>query len=349
MSWTPGLKRAVGASGETRFELGHRLVDRYLAFVAGRARPNTVRAAAFDLKAFFTIVGKDPLEVTSADVLDFVAAQRGDRTVVRLADRESGLSPRTIARRLASVSGFYAYVVARGDTALAVNPVPRGLSTRRRGSSKKAQMVPLVRVPKTLPKVLSPAEVTALLAALRKARDRAMVEAMVLGGLRRCEVLGLRLGDLQVAERRVFIAEGKGGHQRVVPISGRFFASVGDYLDHERPDGRTDRLFVVLKGPRRGQPLSAAGLDEILAGARRRAGLERGTCHELRHTCLTRLREAGMALEAIQAQAGHRSIESTRVYLHLTNDWLAGEYQRATGRIDEAAVAEMLAAQEQGP
>jgi hypothetical protein len=88
------------------------------------------------------------------------------------------------------------------------------------------------------------------------------------------------------------------------------------------------------------------GLDEILAGARRRAGLERGTCHELRHTCLTRLREAGMALEAIQAQAGHRSIESTRVYLHLTNDWLAGEYQRAAELIDGTAVAELVAAQE---
>jgi integrase/recombinase XerD len=173
-----------------------------------------------------------------------------------------------------------------------------------------------------------------------------MAEAMVLGGLRRCEVLGLSLADLRLAERRVFIAEGKGGHQRVVPISERFFASVGAYLDLERPDTATDRIFVVLKGPRRGQPLSAEGLDEILAGARRRAGLERGTCHELRHTCLTRLREAGMALEAIQAQAGHRSIESTRVYLHLTNDWLAGEYQRAAELIDGTAVAELVAAQE---
>ena len=67
---------------------------------------------------------------------------------------------------------------------------------------------------------------------------------------------------------------------------------------------------MVLKGPRRGLPLSAEGLDEILAGARR-AGLDHATCHELRHTCLTRLREAGMALEAVQAQAGHASIEST--------------------------------------
>ena len=89
--------------------------------------------------------------------------------------------------------------------------------------------VPLVRTPRTLPKVLDPGEVNALLGALRRWRDRAMVEAMVLGGLRRCEVLGLRLEDLRPVERRVFIADGKGGHQRLVPISGRFFASVARF------------------------------------------------------------------------------------------------------------------------
>ena len=104
---------------------------------------------------------------------------------------------------------------------------------------------------------------------------------------------------------------------------------------------------MVLKGPRRGMPLSAEGLDEILAGARGRAGLARATCHQLRHTCLTRLRKAGMTLEAVQAQAGHASIESTRIYLHLANDWLASEYRRAAELIDAdtAAVAEMLAVQ----
>jgi integrase len=105
-------------------------------------------------------------------------------------------------------------------------------------------------------------------------------------------------------------------------------------------------VFVVLKGPRRGQPLSAEGVDEIIAGARKRAGLTHGTCHQLRHTCLTRLREAGMALEAVQAQAGHRSIESTRVYLHLTNDWLAREYRRASDLIEATHAAELIAIQE---
>src|SRR5674476_911931 len=90
-------------------------------------------------------------------------------------------------------------------------------------------------------------------------RDQPLVAAMVLGGLRRCEVLGLRLGDLHVAERRVFIAEGKGGHQRLIPISARFFTAISAYLEAERPAGTaTDHVFVVLKGPRRGLPLSAA-------------------------------------------------------------------------------------------
>ena len=80
-----------------------------------------------------------------------------------------------------------------------------------------------------------------------------MVAAMVLGGLRRCEVLGPAAGGLRVAERRVFIAEGKGGHQRLVPVSRRFFAALAAYLDAERPTGRRHRrVFVVLKGPRRG-------------------------------------------------------------------------------------------------
>ncbi|MFD3472795.1 tyrosine-type recombinase/integrase [Streptomyces sp. NPDC058682] len=161
-----------------------------------------------------------------------------------------------------------------------------------------------------------------------------MVLAMLLGGLRRCEVLGLRLGDLSPGDRRVFISEGKGGHQRLIPVSPQFFAAVGDYLDQERPTVDHDRLFVVLSGPTRGRPLSSDGLDEILDGVRKRTGLPRLTCHQLRHTCLTRLREAGMALEAVQAQAGHRSIESTRVYIHLANSWLVEQYLQASAAID---------------
>ena len=300
-----------------------------------RARRNTLLAATSDLRVFFTEVDKEPRDVTAQDVLAFITAQRRpriDTNVVRLRDGEAGLASSTIKRRLSSVSGLFAYLMVTGE--VAANPVPKGLSTRRSRQSKGA-IVPLVRAPRALPKVLEPAEVTTLVGALRRWRDRAMVEAMVLGGLRRCEVLGLRLGDLRPGEGRVFVRDGKGGHQRLVPVSGRFFRSTAAYLSAERPpDAATERLFVVLKGRRRGQPLSEDGLDEIIRYTRQRLRLAHCTCHELRHTCLTRLREAGMALEALQAQAGHRSIETTRIYLHLSNEWLADEYARAVALID---------------
>lgn len=320
-----------------RPSLGDPLVDRYLDFVDARCRPNTLTATVSDLRAFFAVVTKTPTEVVAADVFDFIAAQRrhgADKRVVRLVDGESGLAATTIKRRLSSVSGLFTYLVMVGEVGF--NPVPRGLATRQPRRRPSAGL-PLVRTRRTLPKVLEPAEVNALLRALRRWRDRAMVEAMVLGGLRCCEVMGLRLGDVRAVERRVFIAEGKGGHQRLVPVSARFFASLARYFSDERPETNAEHVFVVLKGPRRGAPLSIDGLEQIVRDAKVRAGVFHATCHQLRHTCLTRLREAGMALEAIQAQAGHRSIESTRIYLHLANEWLAEEYRRAAELIDASA------------
>lgn len=162
-------------------------------------------ATAYDLKVFFTVVGKPVKRVRPADVMAFLTAQRvgGDGAVPHLVDDAAGLSARTVRRRLSSVSGLYGYLLARGD--VAVNPVPRGLPTRRE-RQRPHQGVPFLRTPRTLPRVLGPAEVDALLAALRTHRDRAMVTAMVLGGLRRCEVLGLRFPDLRMVCRRITVA-----------------------------------------------------------------------------------------------------------------------------------------------
>jgi site-specific recombinase XerC len=272
------MVRSVAADGRLRVQLGHRVVDDFLEFAAGRCRPNTVLAAGFDLKTFFTVVERDPVEVVTADVFAFIRAQRGHTTtesVVRLADGGSGLSSRTIARRLSSVSSMYSFLVVRGD--VDQNPVPRGLSTRA-SRGRKGRQVPLVRTPRTLPRVLEPVEVDALLAACRRWRDRAMFEAMLLAGLRRCEVVGLRLGDVDGPRRQVFIVEGKGGRQRKIPISRRWFVTLGNYLQLERPATDTDAVFVVLKGPNRGRPLSDEGLKQVFVSARERAGLIGVTC-----------------------------------------------------------------------
>jgi integrase/recombinase XerD len=330
-------RRPLGDTG-VEVRLGHELLDDYLRFVAARCRPNSVLAAGYDLKVFFTIVGKDPVEVTTTDVLDFIAAQRlpvHGGNVVRLDDGEKGLSARTIARRLATLSGLYGYLLARD--LVTSSPVPTGLSVRLPASRQRpSRATPLIRTPRTLPRVLDAADAARLLDALRTDRDRAMVLAMLLGGLRRCEVLGLSLTDFDLADRKVTITEGKGGHHRIVPVASGFFTALSNYLDEERVSAgaTTSSVFVTLKGPRRGQPLSAAGLDEILRGARTRAGIEHATCHMLRHTCLTRLREAGMSLEAVQAQAGHRNIASTRIYLHLTDTWLSTQYHQAVTALE---------------
>jgi integrase/recombinase XerD len=220
--WSPSFECHVRPDGEREYRIGHELVDQFLEFVVGRARPNTVRCYAHDLSVFFTVVAKEPTEVTPKDVMAFVTAQRrprpGAEKVVRIADGSSGLSAATIKRRLAAVSCLYGYLITRDDVAVTVNPVPRGIATRQ-SRSRKGRGLPLVRGVRRLPRILDPEEIEALMGALRTDRDRAMVQAMVLGGLRRCEVLGLRLGDLRLGEWRVMITEGKGGYERLVPVT----------------------------------------------------------------------------------------------------------------------------------
>ena len=102
-------------------------------------------------------------------MLAFIKRQRAPRrgtTVVRIEDGEPGLSARTIKRRLATIAGLYEYLIIRGDTGVTRNPVPRGLAMRRPGQ-RAVRGVPLIRAPRTLPRVINPDEVDALMAALR--------------------------------------------------------------------------------------------------------------------------------------------------------------------------------------
>src|SRR3546814_20003451 len=117
MNRFPCLIRSSSPSGETRYALGDPLVDGYLAFVAGRCRPNTVRATAHDLKKFFTVTDKAPVEAVAAYVFGFLAHPTGDRTVVRHVAGESGLPPAPLDRRFSTWSGFYASTVSPAEAA----------------------------------------------------------------------------------------------------------------------------------------------------------------------------------------------------------------------------------------
>jgi integrase len=126
-------------------------------------------ASVLDLKVFFSVVDKDPVDVEPADVLAFIKAQRTPRRgskVVRIEGGEAGLSARTIKRRLATIAGLYEYLIIRGDTGVTRNPVPRGLAVRRPGQ-RAVRGVPLIRAPRTLPRVIDPDEVEVFTTALR--------------------------------------------------------------------------------------------------------------------------------------------------------------------------------------
>ena len=204
--------------------LGHPLLDDYLAFVGGAGPDEHVAGGG---------LGSEGLLRGGRQGAG--GGERGGR--VRVLGRSAGSAPGCAGgapggwrgrawRRARSPGGcracgaLFAYLAARGDAGVADNPVPGSLAARRPGGRRGNGGVPLIRTPRTLPRVLSPGEVDALVGALRTHRDRAMVEAMLLGGLRRCEVLGLRLEDVNAGERRLFVAEGKGGRQRIVPVSG---------------------------------------------------------------------------------------------------------------------------------
>ncbi len=317
------LRREVRDGQICRLTLGLELVDDYLDFLHCRCRPNTWLNYAHDLKIFFSTIDKPVTDVTTADVLHFMQCQ------FQLSSTQTshGVCTRTLKRRLCAVSGLYSYLMMGDSPPIPRNPVPAGLMIRGKIPTGAApRLTPLLRTPRTLPQIVPVEQVQRFLASLNTYRDKAMVLLMVLGGLRKSEVLQLELTDLDPSHGTVLVREGKGGHQRLCCVAPLFFQVLARYQDEERPAVDTPRLFVVLKGPRRGHPLSVSALNTIVAYHRRQAETPDVNCHRLRHTCLTRLRQAGMSLEALQQQAGHQNINTTRIYLHLTDQALRDEY-----------------------
>ena len=119
----------------------------------------------------------------------------------------------------------------------------------------------------------------------------------------------------------------------MVAISDTGLQELIGYLNKERPASESDRVFLVMKGRNRGQPMTVGALDTIIEYHREKANTPGIQCHRLRHTCFTRLRQGGMSLEALQAQAGHRNITTTRIYLHLCPRELQQEYLRMSDEL----------------
>lgn len=341
------LRREVVDGTVVNISLGVPEVDAYLKFLKYGCRYNTWISYGYDLQVFLNTIQKPIAEITPADILAFIESQQAtpkqEGQVDSLSIQGPGLSNRTIKRRLTTVAGLYEYLRVFHNFPMKTNPVPRGLIKRnsfwgnRYGNSA---VTPLVRAPESLPRPLDEEEISRFVDSLRNHRDKAMILLMLLAGLRKSEMLNLTLKDIDFGQRTLFVREGKGGYQRVVAISDTGLKELLCYLDTERPPSFSNKVFLVLKGQHRGQPLSVAALDTIVEYHRQKVDTPGVQCHRLRHTCFTRLRQGGMSLEALQAQAGHRSIISTRVYLHLCPKELQQEYLRMSETLFSPARAD---------
>ena len=319
----------------------------YLAHLGARGfSPSTVRVYAFDLSNFARFLADQQLcieEVRPSDLFDYIdwqaratAGRRNGRVVSIASGRR--VAPATMNRRIAAVRGFFEYCVSaelRSD-----NPVPAarratGLRVARRGmlghlgSGRSRGGGQLVKEPRRLPESLDPSDVSTFFGDLETHRDRAIVLAMVLGGLRSAEVRSLRLADVDMGLSRVRVL-GKGSRERVVPVDPAFFSECAAYVRTERPRGcSTPECFVVLRGPTTGHLMTEAGLRKIFRTHRSRSGATRVRPHRLRHTYGTELAAAGIDLLALRDLMGHASPETTAAYVHLSPEVLARQYAEA--------------------
>jgi site-specific recombinase XerD len=326
-----------------------RLINDYLAYLADRHySPRTVRAYAFDLLHFARWLVDEKLQVerTTTDVsLRYLTACRMVElpgrpmgNVISLRDgRSAGYAAATINRRLAAVSGLFAYRCMRDPDAR--NPVPRRRETLRTGAGErggllghlarpKARSRLRLREPRRLPRGLDPSEIRALLESFRTWRDRAIAGLMLFSGLRSAEVLGLAVRDVDVGRGWVRVI-GKGDKERRVPLDPQVGGVIQTYILADRPESDSTALFLVAKGPHRGQRLTPAGLRTVFRYHRTRAGVPAGHPHALRHSFGTALDEAGVDLAVLQALMGHDHVDSAAAYVHLAPRHLRAAYDAA--------------------
>ncbi len=286
-------------------------IDTYLAYLRDvrRMSPNTVTSYARDLALLGAFAEKKGRPVESLERRDLEALARQLMS--------NGLSPRSVARCLACLRGYY-----------------RFLLLEKRIDADPAEDVRSPRAWPALPKYLDFDEVDRLLAqpdvaAPRGLRDKALLELLYATGLRVTELLSLRPGDVQL-DAGYLTCIGKGDKERIVPLGNSAADWVRRYVKDGRPEllrGRKSPwLFVNAKG---GSQLSRVGFWKVLKQYGIQAGVSRGLSpHVLRHSFATHLLERGADLRAIQMMLGHADVSTTQIYTHVLEARLRSVYDK---------------------
>ena len=280
---------------------------RYLDFLTAERglSSNTIQAYRSDLSRLGAALprGRALEQATRPDLLRVLQKMRLEAR-----------SPRSVARWVVAVKGFFGYLVNEGTL-----------------SEDPAAHLDSPRIWRSLPKVLTFDEVDALLRAPERAeprgvRDAAMMEVLYATGLRVSELLRLHLGDLHL-DAGYLRCWGKGAKERVVPLGGEADATLQRYLAEARPvllgGKRTDTLFVNS----RGLPLTRQGFWKMIKRYGREAGIRTTLSpHVVRHSFATHLLENGADLRAVQIMLGHADISTTQIYTHVNRERLRRLY-----------------------
>jgi site-specific recombinase XerD len=214
---------------------------------------------------------------------------------------------------------FQLHLIAQAASWSLFNQVACALRFFYRNVLDRPDFVPFVvfgKKPRSLPVVLSPADVHRLLDAVPAGRNRLMMRIAYGCGLRVSELTHLRVNDIDGQRNVLWVRHGKGNKDRGVPLPATLLDELRSYWREHRPP---NWLFAGSTG----QPLDVSNLQRAFQLARRVAGLRQpATCHTLRHCYATHLLEAGTDLPTLQRLLGHSHLSTTLRYLHLRSDRL---------------------------
>jgi integrase/recombinase XerD len=270
------------------------LIERFLEMLAAEAgaAKNTLAAYASDLRL-------------ASDALGGALAAATPAALTRLGDGWADLSRSTVARKSAALRRFFAFLADEGHR-----------------SDDPGAALPRPGARRALPKVLSHQDVDRLFAAIaeRQAREppdpndlrlAALVELLYGSGLRATELVSLPRNAIQ-PDRPYMILKGKGGRERLAPISDRARAAVAAWRAHVA----SDRAWLFPSGKKH---LSRVRLHQLIKALAAEAGVppDRVSPHVLRHAFATHLLEGGADLRALQAMLGHADIATTEIYTHV--------------------------------
>jgi integrase/recombinase XerD len=270
--------------------------------------------------------------------LDVFCVHAFVRHLLQMPSRHPGsngtmLSQATVAQRVTGLRAFADYLVDCGH--LDRNPVARGSIYRNAESEAVPIRRGLLPRPRHLPKLPTDEQWKGLLAALgpRPARDRLMFTLAYDGALRRNELVTLRLDDFDFSARQVAVRaeNSKGGYGRTViysPATGELLSGYLKVRHCLAP--KSPCLFISISPRNAGKPVGGYTWGLLASALALEAEVPGFSTHTLRHLRLTDLARAGLDIKELARFAGHRSLESTMAYIHLSGRDMAIAFQRAS-------------------